>query len=51
MRQETSIPLKEMRITMGSKELYPVEEKLTKEMVNKIILTVKLRICGGVKNT
>ena len=49
--QATSIPLNKMRITMGSRELYPIEENLTNGRENKIILTLKLRICGGVKDS
>ena len=35
---------------MGSKEVSPIEEYLSKENENAIILTLKLRIVGGVKD-
>ena len=40
-----------MRITMGSKELYPTDGKLTKGKENKTILNIKLRLYGGVRDT
>ena len=40
-----------MRITMGSRELYPIDEHLSKANENAIILTLKLRIVGGVNDS
>ena len=44
----TLIPLNLLRITIGNKELYPVEEMLSKEKEKDILLTLKLRLAGGV---
>ena len=40
-----------MRITMGSKELYPTDEKLSKGNEKNTILNIKLRLNGGVRDT
>ena len=39
-----------MRITMGSKELYPTDKKLKKGNENKTKLVIKLRLYGGARN-
>ena len=36
---------------MGSIEVYPIDGKLNIGMRNKTILTIKLRLLGGVKDT
>ena len=51
MRELTTIPLELLRITMGSKELYPTEEKLNDMGKTKLTLTMKLRLRGGVRDT
>ena len=40
-----------MRITMGSKELYPTDGKLIKGKEKITILSIKLGVLGGVRDT
>ena len=40
-----------MRITRGSREIYPTGGKLAKGSEEMIILTIKLRLYGGARDT
>ena len=51
MHKLTSIPQNLLRITMGSLELYQKEEKLSCIGEPKLIVTLKLRLRGGVRDT
>ena len=39
-----------MRITKGTREIYPTGGKLANWAEEVIILTIKLRLCGGVRD-
>ena len=50
MKEETTIPLNMMRITSGHREIYPTGGKLAIGTEEVIILTIKLRLFGGVRD-
>ena len=51
MHEKTSIPIRMMRITLGSRELYPSDRMLSRNGELELVLTMKLRLCGGVRDT
>ena len=51
MSQMTAIPVQSLRITMGSRELKPSQVKLVDGGCDYHIITLKMRLLGGVGPT